>query len=83
VKLTFERVEPLAKWFANRLAELVRGEPKPMRAFSWYQYPSRRRLRERAYSQADLLGKALARQLGWALSRALLTAPALVQTSIS
>jgi len=63
VLLKFERVEPLARWLAGRLAELVRKEglaadivvPVPLH---------RQRERERGYNQADLIAKPLARKLG-------------------
>jgi len=65
VTLKFERIEPLAKWFPNRLTELVWAEPELMQADPVVPVPlHRRRLQERGYNQADLLGKALARQLG-------------------
>ena len=74
VSLKFERIEPLAKWFASRLAELVRAEPELMRADLIVPVPlHRERLRERGYNQADLLGKALARQLGLPYRPVLLT----------
>jgi competence protein ComFC len=63
VLLKFERVEPLGRWFAGRLAEVARREalaadvvvPVPLH---------RQRERERGYNQADLIAKPLARKLG-------------------
>ena len=74
VTLRFERIEPLAKWFANRLADLVQAEPELMQADFIVPVPlHRHRLRERGYNQADLLGKALARRLGLPYRAVLLT----------
>jgi ComF family protein len=69
VLLKFERMEPLGRWFAGRLAEVVRREalaadvvvPVPLH---------RQRERERGYNQADLIARPLARKLGlpyWAV----------------
>src|SRR5260370_10267644 len=63
VLLKFERVEPLGRWFAERLAEVARREgiaadvvvPVPLH---------RQRERERGYNQADLVARPLARKLG-------------------
>jgi competence protein ComFC len=63
VLLKFERMEPLGRWFAGRLAEVVRREalaadvvvPVPLH---------RQRERERGYNQADLIARPLARKLG-------------------
>jgi ComF family protein len=60
--LKFERMEPLGRWFAERLTELVRREalaadvvvPVPLH---------RQRERERGYNQADLIARPLARRL--------------------
>jgi len=62
VLLKFERVEPLGRWFAGRLAEVVRRDglaadvvvPVPLH---------RQRERERGYNQADLIARPLARKL--------------------
>lgn len=62
VLLKFERMEPLGRWFAGRLAELARKEglaadvvvPVPLH---------RQRERERGYNQADLIARPLARRL--------------------
>jgi competence protein ComFC len=63
VLLKFERIEPLGRWFAGRLAEIARREklaadvvvPVPLH---------RQRERERGYNQADLIARPLARKLG-------------------
>jgi competence protein ComFC len=63
VLLKFERVEPLGRWFAGRLAEVVKREglaadvvvPVPLH---------RQRERERGYNQAHLIARPLARKLG-------------------
>jgi ComF family protein len=63
VMLKFERLEPLAKWFSQRLAEIVKREnlaadvvvPVPLH---------RHRERERGYNQADLVARPLAKLLG-------------------
>jgi competence protein ComFC len=72
VMLKFERIEPLGRWFSQRLAEVVRREgitadvvvPVPLH---------RQRERERGYNQADLIAKPLARQLGLPYRAVLLT----------
>src|SRR5258708_13742760 len=61
--LKFERMEPLGRWFAERLVEVAKREaigvdivvPVPLH---------RQRERERDYNQADLIAKPLARRLG-------------------
>jgi len=63
VLLKFERVEPLGRWFAGRLAEVAGSQgleadivvPVPLH---------RQRERERGYNQADLIARPLARRLG-------------------
>jgi ComF family protein len=63
VLLKFERIEPLGRWFAARLAEVARRDslmadvvvPVPLH---------RQREKERGYNQADLIAKPLARKLG-------------------
>jgi competence protein ComFC len=60
--LKFERVEPLAVWFAKRLANLMKQE----RLTADVVVPvalHRQRERERGYNQADLIARPLARQL--------------------
>lgn len=71
VLLKFERMEPLGRWFAGRLAEIARHEevaadivvPVPLH---------RQRERERGYNQADLIARPLARKLGLAYRAVLL-----------
>jgi len=63
VMLKFERIEPLAEWFAKQLATVAKREgltadvvvPVPLH---------RQRERERGYNQADLVARPLARRLG-------------------
>jgi len=70
--LKFERVEPLGRWFAQRLAEVTRREeisvdivvPVPLH---------HQRQRERGYNQAELVAKPLARKLGLPYRAVLLT----------
>ena len=70
--LKFERVEPLGRWFANRLLEVSKREaitadivvPVPLH---------RQRERERGYNQAELVAKPLARKLGLPYRAVLLT----------
>jgi len=72
VLLKFEDMEPLGRWFAERLVEVARREaisvdvvvPVPLH---------RQRERERGYNQADLIAKPLARKLGLAYRAVLLT----------
>ncbi|HYL83699.1 MAG TPA: ComF family protein [Candidatus Angelobacter sp.] len=62
--LKFEQIEPLGKWFAERLAEVIDGEGKAMAADVVVPVPlHRERERERGYNQAALLSKPLARRL--------------------
>src|SRR5258706_1955415 len=70
--LKFERIEPLGRWFADRLVEVTRREavsadvvvPVPLH---------RQRERERGYNQAELVAKPLACRLGLPYRAALLT----------
>jgi ComF family protein len=70
--LKFERVEPLGRWFAQRLIEVAGREgigadivvPVPLH---------RQRRRERGYNQAELVAKPLARKLGLPYRAVLLT----------
>jgi len=62
--LKFEQIEPLGKWFAERLAELVQSQPQMMAADVIVPVPlHRQRKRERGYNQAALLSKPLANRL--------------------
>jgi competence protein ComFC len=70
--LKFECIEPLGRWFANRLIEVAKREaiaadivvPVPLH---------RQRRRERGYNQAELVAKPLARKLGLPYRAVLLT----------
>ena len=81
VLLKFERIEPLGRWFAGRLAEVARCDslaadvvvPVPLH---------RQREKERGYNQADLIAKPLARKLACRIERCCWCAPSLGRTSI-
>ena len=74
VTLKFERIEPLGRWFADRLAEVARVEPEALQADIVVPVPlHRQRLRERGYNQADLIAKPLAKRLGLPYRAVLLT----------
>jgi ComF family protein len=61
--LKFERVEPLGRWFAARLAEIATREA--LQADIVVPVPlHRQRERERGYNQAELIAKPVARKLG-------------------
>ena len=63
--LKFERLEPLGRWFADRLAEVARREALASGVDVVVPVPlHRQRQRERGYNQADLIAKPLARKLG-------------------
>jgi ComF family protein len=62
--LKYERMEPLAGWFAARLAELVRRQGQRFQVDIVVPVPLHRaRERERGYNQAALLAKPLAKAL--------------------
>ena len=62
--LKFEQIEPLGAWFAERLAEVIRGEGEGLPADVVVPVPlHRERERERGYNQAALLSKPLAKRL--------------------
>lgn len=62
--LKFERIEPLASWFAARLAEIVAQNAEALAADVIVPVPLHRdREKERGYNQADLLSKPLAKLL--------------------
>lgn len=62
--LKHEQIEPLGKWFANRLAEVVRREGPRMGADIVVPVPlHRQRSRERGFNQVDLIGRSLAKRL--------------------
>jgi ComF family protein len=63
--LKFEEMHPLGRWFALRLAEVVRQEAEAMAADVVVPVPLHRdRHKERGYNQAALISKPLARELG-------------------
>lgn len=65
ILLKYEAIEPLGKWFAGRLAEVVRRESESLAADVVVPVPLHRdRQRERGYNQADLIARPLARRLG-------------------
>ena len=65
VMLQFERMEPLGRWFAERLAEVTRREAIAAHIDVVVPVPlHRQRERERGYNQADLIAKPLACKLG-------------------
>jgi competence protein ComFC len=62
--LKFEQIEPLGKWFAERLAELAISEGQTLAADVVVPVPLHRdRERERGYNQAVLISKPLAKRL--------------------
>jgi len=62
--LKFERIEPLAKWFAQRLAEICVQNAEALAADIVVPVPPHRdREKERGYNQAELLSKPLAKLL--------------------
>ncbi|HTT32575.1 MAG TPA: ComF family protein [Methylomirabilota bacterium] len=64
VLLKFEQIEPLGKWFAERLAEVAEGETQILAADVVVPVPlHRQRERERGYNQAALLSMPLAKRL--------------------
>jgi len=65
VLLKFEEMDPLADWFADRLAETARRYANEMRADLILPVPLHKiRLREeRGFNQAPLLSKRLAKRL--------------------
>ena len=63
--LKFEQIEPLAEWFAGRLAELARREKLAEGVNVVVPVPlHRERQRERGFNQADLIARAVAKRLG-------------------
>jgi ComF family protein len=63
VMLKFERIEPLAVWFAERLANVVQREHLAADIVVPVAL-HRQRENERGYNQADLIARPLARKLG-------------------
>src|ERR1700722_3954807 len=71
ILLKFERIEPLAGWFATRLAGVAKRDG--LAADVVVSVPlHRHRERERGYNQADLIARPLARHLGLPYRRVLL-----------
>lgn len=63
--LKFEPILPLAAWFADRLAEVVRACPEDFPIDVVIPVPlHRQRERERGYNQAGLIARPLARKIG-------------------
>jgi ComF family protein len=64
VLLKYERIEPLGSFFAMRLLELVRGDPRLLSADVVVPVPlHRQKHRDRGYNQVDLFARPLARRL--------------------
>jgi len=62
--LKHEEIQPLGKWFAERLAEVVRREGERMGADAVVPVPlHRQRSKERGFNQVDLIARPLARKL--------------------
>ena len=62
--LKHEQIVPLGKWFAERLAELVRKEAERLTADVIVPVPlHRQRSRERGFNQVDLFGQPLSKLL--------------------
>jgi ComF family protein len=62
--LKFERIDPLAKWFAERLAEIYSRNQEMFEADVVVPVPlHREREKERGYNQAELLSKPVAKIL--------------------
>lgn len=65
VLLKYEPLEPLGRWFAERLADLARGDTVFQEADIVVPVPLHRdRQRDRGYNQAELIARPLARILG-------------------
>jgi competence protein ComFC len=64
VLLKHEQIEPLGRWFATQLAEVVRGQNEGMVTDVIVPVPlHRQRSRERGFNQVDLVGRPLAKLL--------------------
>ena len=64
VLLKFEEMDPLADWFADRLAEVVNHSTSVLKADLVVPVPLHRiRQQERGFNQAELLSKRLAKRL--------------------
>jgi ComF family protein len=73
VLLKYEEVKPLGRWFAERLAEVVRENAEAFRVDVVVPVPLHPdRQRERGYNQAELIARPLASMLGISLGSYLL-----------
>src|SRR5258708_1202065 len=64
VLLKFEEMDPLADWFADRLAEVVQSHEDVLKADMVVPVPLHKvRRRERGFNQAELLSKRVAKRL--------------------
>ena len=62
--LKYEHIEPLGKWFADRLLEVARADEKRLWADMVVPVPlHRQRKKERGYNQVELFAKPLAKRL--------------------
>jgi ComF family protein len=65
ILLKYEAIEPLGRWFADRLVEVAGRESEALAADVVVPVPLHRdRQRERGYNQVDLIAGPLARRLG-------------------
>ena len=70
----FERMDPLADWFAKRLVNLAQREREILEADVVVPVPLHKiRRKERGHNQADLIARPLAKRLGLDYNPALLT----------
>jgi competence protein ComFC len=64
VLLKHEEIEPLGRWFASRLVQVVHKESERMTADAIVPVPlHRQRSRERGFNQVDLVGRPLAKAM--------------------
>src|SRR5258708_21760988 len=65
VLLKFEEMDPLADWFADRLAEVVQSHEDVLKADMVVPVPLHKvRRRERGFNQAEILSKRVPKRLG-------------------
>jgi len=63
--LKYEHIEPLGRWFADRLLEVVRSDEKRLSGDIVVPVPlHRQRKKERGYNQVELFARPLAKRLG-------------------
>jgi competence protein ComFC len=63
--LKYERIEPLGRWFADRLLELIRTDEKRLCGDVIVPVPlHRQREKERGFNQVELFARPLAKRLG-------------------